>query len=522
MAETERVEVPGSHREIPAGAERVGPVEPGERVEVSVLLRRRPGTVAPEAMASPAAPLRREDFAALHGADPGDIARLEAFAHDHGLDVVSADAARRTVVLGGTAAATAAAFGVELARYRGGEGDFRGRSGTVTVPAAIADAVEAVLGLDDRAQVRPNFRVRAAGGAPPTASFDATQVARLYGFPTGVDGTGETIAILELGGGYRRRDLDAYFARLGIVPPAVVPVSVDHGRNAPGGAADGEVELDIEVAGAVAPGARLAVYFAPNTDRGFLDALTTAVHDTVRRPSVVSISWGGPEVSWSRQAMLALDAAMQDAAALGVTVCCASGDDGSSDRVGDGLAHCDFPASSPYALACGGTRLVAAGGVITDETVWNEPTGGASGGGISDVFGPVPYQADAGVPPSANPGGRVGRGVPDVAGDADPRTGYNVTVDGQPAVVGGTSAVAPLWAGLVALCNQALGRPVGLLHPLLYGALATSGFRDIVSGSNGAYTARPGWDPCTGLGSPDGAAILAGLRVALGGPGGGG
>jgi kumamolisin len=345
-------------------------------------------------------------------------------------------------------------------------------------------------------------------------SFDAPQLATIYSFPTGVNGAGQTIAILELGGGYTAADLDAYFSRLGLATPQVTAVSVDGGQNQPGGPADGEVELDIEVAGSIAPGAHIAVYFAPNTDRGFLDALSKAVHDTVRNPSVISISWGGAEASWSQQAMSALDSVMQDAAALAVTVCCASGDAGSSDSVTDGLAHCDFPASSPHALACGGTKLEATGGSLVSETVWNEPTDGATGGGISDVFALPAYQTNAGVPPSANPSGRVGRGVPDVAGDADPATGYNVTVDGRPMVIGGTSAVAPLWAGLIALCNQALGRSAGFIHPMIYRPAAHSGFHDITSGNNGAYTARSGWDACTGWGSPVGTALLEALRAA--------
>ena len=510
MADDQRAKVAGSERELPDSANLVGPVDPAQEMQVTVLVRRRPGA---QALQVDAAPLSREEFAARHGADPADIALVEDFAHAHGLDVVQADAARRSVVVAGSAEAMGAAFQVELARYRMADTEFRGRSGPVTVPASIAGVVEAVVGLDDRPQASAQFRrPLATAAAAPAGAFDATQVAQLYSFPTGHTGAGQTIAILELGGGYRARDLNAYFHRLGIRTPRIVSVSVDGGRNTPGGAADAEVDLDIEVAGAVAPGARLAVYFAPNTDRGFLDALTTAVHDSVRRPSVVSISWGGPESSWSQQAMAAMDSALQDAAAMGVTVCCASGDNGSSDGVADGLAHCDFPASSPHALACGGTRLTGQGGTITSETVWSEPTGGATGGGISDVFPPPSYQAAANVPPSANPGGRVGRGVPDVCGDADPQTGYNVTVDGQQTVVGGTSAVAPLWAGLLALCNEALGRPVGFVHPALYGSLAATGFHDITAGDNGAYAARPGWDACTGLGSPAGAAILAGLQ----------
>jgi kumamolisin len=300
---------------------------------------------------------------------------------------------------------------------------------------------------------------------------------------------------------------------LNIPEPNITAVSVDGGKNTPGSAADGEVMLDIEVAGSIAPGANMAVYFAPNTDQGFIDAITDAVHDTTRKPSIVSISWGGPEDSWTAQSQNAMNAALQDAAALGVTVTVASGDNGSSDGVGDGKLHVDFPAASPFALACGGTTLKGSGKAISSEVVWNETANqeGATGGGVSKVF-PLPsYQSSAGVPKQGQTG-NVGRGVPDVAGDADPTTGYQVRVDGQNQVVGGTSAVAPLWAALIALVNQHTGKPAGFINPALY-AGKEQGFHDITSGNNddsslGSYSAQKGWDACTGLGSPDGAAIL--------------
>jgi kumamolisin len=214
--------------------------------------------------------------------------------------------------------------------------------------------------------------------------------------------------------------------------------------------------------------------------------------------------------------MQALDQAFQDAATVGVTVLAAAGDSGSSDGVNDGLAHVDFPASSQYVLGCGGTQLTSSTvGTISSEVVWNDqPTGGATGGGISDVYSLPSWQDKADVPPSANPGGQAGRGVPDVAGDADPSTGYTIRVDGQTITVGGTSAVAPLWGGLLARFNQKLGKPMGFLNPQIYGLLPSpdaSDFRDIVSGNNGAYKAGPGWDACSGWGSPHGAQLLPAL-----------
>jgi subtilase family serine protease len=351
--------------------------------------------------------------------------------------------------------------------------------------------------------------------APAPVPLTALQVASLYNFPAGTDGTGQTIAIVELGGGYNQSDLDTYFSGLGLATPSVTAVPVDGGSNSPGQPADGEVELDIEVAGAVAPAAAQLVYFAPNTDQGFINAIAQAVH-TTPPPIVVSISWGQSEDQWSEQSRTSMDAVFADAAALGVTVTVAAGDNGSSDDPNSTSGvHCDFPASSPHVLACGGTQLIGdlSTNTITSEVVWNELENneGAGGGGVSDVF-PLPaWQANVGVPTIAG-GTSTGRGVPDVAGNADPVTGYLVVVDGQQQPIGGTSAVAPLWAGLIARLGQATGKTFGLLQPQLYGGVtagaAAAGFNDITEGDNGAYSAGPGWDATTGLGSPNGQALL--------------
>ena len=334
-------------------------------------------------------------------------------------------------------------------------------------------------------------------------SYTPVQVGQLYQFPAGVTAAGQTIGIIELGGGFRQADITAYFKSLGQKPPTVIAVPVGTGKNNPTTAdsADGEVMLDIEVAGAVAPGARIVVYFAPNTDQGFVDAIAHAIHDTTYKPSVISISWGSAEINWTAQAMTALDSACQSAAALGVTITVASGDNGSSDGVADRNNHVDFPASSPHVLACGGTNLQGSGSTISTETVWNaQPQGGATGGGVSNVF-PLPiWQANSNVPRPTNPTG--GRGVPDVAGDADPASGYIVRVDGKTFVIGGTSAVAPLWAGLIAVANQQNGKSAGFIQPAVYAAQGKAAFRDINQGNNGSFQAAKGWDACTGLGSP--------------------
>jgi kumamolisin len=505
---SKKVTLPGSERQ-PIGT-RIGDQPENETIEVSVILK--PKTRAKSPLHGGAS-VTREEFAAKHGADSAAIEKVKEFAKEYNLSVSDTSVERRTVKLEGSATNMANAFGVVLARYEHEGLHYRARSGAIQVPEELVGSVEAVLGLDDRPQAKPHFRVHGKKTAPAAApvSYSPRQVAQLYQFPLDVTGAGETVGILELGGGFKPADLKNYFASLKLSEPTVVAVSVDKGKNSPTNpnSADGEVLLDIEVVGAVAPGAKIAVYFAPNTSQGFQDALTTAIHDKTNKPSVISISWGGPESTWTAQAMTAFDSAAQDAAALGVTICAASGDNGSSDGVSDGKNHVDFPASSPHILACGGTSLQSANGAITSETVWNDGAqGGAGGGGFSVQF-PLPaYQVSAKI---KTPSG-AGRGVPDVSGDADPETGYNVLVDGESLVIGGTSAVAPLWSGLIALLNQKLGKPLGFLQPTLYGLPKADGaFRDIVSGSNGAFSAGPGWDAASGLGSPVGENLLKAL-----------
>ena len=499
----QRVPLAGSERKAfeQAPAETTAQTKDQQAI-LSVVLRPKaaldPGTLAT------AKRISREDFASQYGIDPQTLELVRAFAAEFGLTLDESAPGPSTVYLKGTLSALEEAFGVMLDSHRIGEKTYRVRSGSILLPEQLSGQILAVFGLDDRPQATPHFRRARTHAA--NVSYTPVQVAELYGFPAGASAAGQTIGLIELGGGFQQADITAYFTGLGLPVPSVIASSVDGGTNTPGSAdgADGEVLLDIEVSASVAPGAKIVVYFAPNTDQGFIDAISTAVHDTTHRPSVISISWGGPESTWTAQATTSLDAACQAAAAVGVTITVAAGDSGSTDGVTGTANHVDFPASSPHVLACGGTKLEGSGATIKSEVVWNELTAkeGATGGGVSALF-PLPtWQANANVP-------AAGRGVPDVAGDADPATGYQVRVDGQSQVIGGTSAVAPLWAGLIALANQANGRDAGFVNPKLYAA--PSAFRDIIKGSNGGFSAKPGWDPCTGLGSPHGKAIIAAL-----------
>jgi kumamolisin len=497
-----RQPIPGSERAAPQGRS-AGAADPNERVEVSIYLRDD----------APAGTTTREQCATERSRRLAPaISDLTQFARQHGLDVTKTDPARRLVKLSGTVSKLESAFGTKLECYEHQGCRFRARRGPLSVPAHLSDKIEAVLGLDSRPVATPKI---AFPLAPAQAvSHLPNEIAALYAFPkTPGMGKGQCIAIIELGGGYTDADTRQAFAAMNLPVPSVVAVSVSGGSNAPGqdSGADGEVALDIQVAGGAAPGAKIAVYFAPNTDQGFVDAISKAVHDKDNAPSVLSISWGSAEPSWTQQAVASMNSAFSDAASLGVTVCAASGDSLAGDGVSDGKAHVDFPASSPFVVGCGGTKITATAGTLSGETVWNS-NGGGTGGGISELFALPDYQSDAKVPVSVSTK-KPGRGVPDVAADADPNTGYQVVVAGNAEAIGGTSASAPLWAGLFALLNESRGTPLGQPHSALYRDPA--GFRDITQGDNRSgsigYSATSGWDACTGLGSPKGTALVKAL-----------
>jgi kumamolisin len=519
------VPLDGSERRPTPGARVKGPISGDELIEVRITLKASSSLQKKaDELANPAIEQRRylsrEEFEKTYAIDDATITKLEDFAREHNLAVSRIDRAQHVVYLTGNARDVSLAFQTYLESYEQPDGvTYRGRTGPLHVPEDLAGAILSINGLDERPVAKPKLRLRPAAepDAGPKVDYTPLELAKLYSFPIPANpGQGQCIAIIELGGGFRQSDLTTYFGPSG---PKVTAISVDRGRNAPAGnpnGPDGEVMLDIEVVGMTAPKAAIAVYFAPNTNKGFLDAIGAAVHDNVRKPSVISISWGSAEDGggYSTSSLNAFDQIFQAAATMGVTILAAAGDNGSSD----GLAgdHVDFPAASPRVTGCGGTRLVAPDKqTIQSESVWNDGAqGGATGGGVSKLF-PVPaYQrgltaarTDKTAPPLS------GRGVPDIAANADPVTGYEVLVDGQRFVIGGTSAVAPLLAGLVALLNQQIGKPVGFWNPILYAELNTKSVRDISTGNNGTYAAAQGWDPCTGVGAPVGNSMLAALKV---------
>ncbi len=530
------VPLPSSKRTLLANSRPAGPVNRSEIASLSIRVRSAGDQKKLEQRVYEQSQLpldqrtylTREELAQQHGADPADLDRVEELAQRHNLVVVHRSGAERSIVLKGKLGDLLDAFPADVQMYHHSSGTYRGRQGEIQIPQTLDKIVTGVFGFDTRPKHRLAHRAikLVAAGPGGENGVAATEFARRYNFPTqfqGVtlDGSGQTVAIIELGGGFRTSDLRVYFQEIGVTMPVVSAILIDHAKNNPttSDSDDGEVMLDIEVAGAVAPKAKYAVYFAPNNgDQGFIDAISAAVHDAQRNPGVISISWGGPEDATDQQGVNEFHQVFVAAAAMGVTICVASGDHGTADldaQHWDKKIHVDHPSVDDLVLGCGGTQIDSG-----KDVVWNDGTpfdantqgggGWASGGGISEMFAVPSYQAAANLPNSLVTG-KPGRGVPDIAMSA---TNYFTRVDTFEGASGGTSAVAPLMAALVALLNQAKKKNVGFLNPFLYANAAAGVVHDVTSGTNAikntiqGYNAGAGWDACTGLGTPDGMAIL--------------
>lgn len=505
--------LPGSIRRLYFG-HRISAVEFINDIDVTIQVRRKKSLEAISKTGRKGF-LTRSELEEEYGASPRDLSVVLAFAEHFGLEVMEIEAGKRTVTLRGNSTTMSNAFKVHVFETHSLGQTSRCRVGPIFIPTELSEIITGVFGLDNRPQAINHLRFASglALEAKPNA-FDGEQLAGIYDFPIS-DGRGQTIALIELGGGFLHSDIKKFFTALNLNVPKIDSVSVNGAKNRPylDKGADTEVALDIQVAGAVAPGAAIVVYFAPNDDQSFLKAILTAIHDEINKPSIISISWGAAECAWTEQQMLAMDEAFKSAAALGISVFCAAGDNGASDNIYDEKSHVDFPASSPHAIACGGTSLKFVGGV-RQEIVWNNGDGGATGGGISNFF-PVPdYQRTVKMPQPINTSARFpGRGVPDVSAVADPYTGYAVLVHGHWTVVGGTSAVAPLYAGLTARLNARLSTPVGFVNTAIYKDPNAGLFNDILSGNNSVdrvvgYESNQGWDAVTGWGTPNGLSIL--------------
>ena len=522
---SDRIKFSGSEKAAPVGTLK-GEVDPNAEMQVSVMLKskatdlRVDRTLARIAEGRQA-PLNDADMAKTFGSTQESLDAVAKFAQQSGLSVSEANLTSGRIVLKGTTVQFTDAFDTKLSQYEHPSGvTYRGREGALTIPKALNDHIISILGMDDRPQAR-SFAVKLNAisdhGTPGTPSdparphfgggFMPTDVAKAYNFPTDSMGKGQAVAIIELGGGIDKADNAQYYTDHNLPQPNINVIEVSGAKNAPGGDADGEVLLDSQVIGAIAPEATQNLIFAPNSDQGFVDAITRgAFPEQGEVPNTaISISWGQNEESWTPQATDGMNAAFKKAALKGISIFAASGDDGARDNAPSGTKQADYPSSDPFVTGTGGTALETGNdGKITSEVAWSN-----GGGGVSQKFGPVDFQADAKVPNNVNTG-KPGRGVPDISGNAAPETGYLIRVDGSEQVIGGTSAVSPLYSALMMRVNGALGKPVPNLNSWLY--KNTNIFNDITSGDNGGYSAGPGYDAVTGLGSIDGTKMLSALK----------
>jgi kumamolisin len=521
--------VVGSRRVPLPGAAATGRANPHATIEVSLKLRRK--NDLPPVKERPVAIMTRDQLADHYGASKEDLDLVVQTFKDFGLKPTNVDAATRTVRLSGPIAAMEQAFQVRLFNYDHESGAYRGRVGQVHVPIALKDIVKGVFGLDNRRVARPRRQpirdiAQIGSSSVPQSWYIPSQLAKHYNFPAG-DGTGQTVGLLEFGGGYFPNDLKKFCKLAGVTVPKVIAVSTDGTPTDSKDGAEGEVMLDIEVVAGVCPKANIVVYFAQWSDQGWITALDAVMKDKENDPGVLSVSWGNAEDTdiWTGQAMAEVNESLKEAALLGITVCAPAGDDGSSDGDQDGQAHADFPGSSVYVLSVGGTTIPAKNGTVPD-IVWKEgdglraDKGGSTGGGVSAVFSRPDWQKDITIL-SVNPGSIVGRCLPDISANADWNASpYLLVVDGGQQPNGGTSASTPLLAALITLINAARGpgKRIGYLTPLLYraqdgaenglaiGAIACT---DVISGNNntsqlGGYSAGTGYDAASGWGRPDG------------------
>jgi len=528
--------VTGSERIHPADHQALNPTAGSDIVTATVIVRRRTQGKKLKKLEefsaqsrTPRTSVSREEFAASYGADLAEMATVETYAKSQGLDVVESNPSRRSVVVRGPATAMNKAFAVVLQDYDSPRGKYHGHTGPAKLPGPLADTVEAVIGLDNRKIPAQHFVKRKQPSDPPnTVSVTPQQVAQLYNFPAG-DGAGQTIGLYEMEtgsgpAGYALSDITSTMQAFGLKLPKITDVSVDGVTNS--GTSDGETGLDITVAGAIAQAAQIAVYFTGGTSQSIVHALQSMIHPDAGdpQPTILSISYGwGPDDlsadSFSTQDFQQIDQLFQDAANLSITVLVSSGDSGAF-IASKTQAQTSLPASEPWVTACGGTTIGSISGSSFIEYVWNDH--GASGGGISARY-PVPtYQSGVKLP-NRNVTNIAGRGVPDIAGNASPFSGYTQFIGGKSEPIGGTSAVAPLYAGLIAIINSNLGAQVGFLNPSLYSA-ANNAFRGI-SGPPGpanntfdkvtGYPATSGWNACTGLGTVNGVALENLLKTTL-------
>ncbi|MFG3051101.1 protease pro-enzyme activation domain-containing protein [Kitasatospora sp. NPDC048239] len=519
-----RVSLPNTVTPAVARSEKKGDVPASQQLSVAVSLKLRDTAELDRFLAAVATPgtpeygryLTPQQFTERFGPTKAAVEQVKSYLTAQGLAVSGVSDNRQVVNAQGTAEQIAKAFGTHESAYLDPQQQrtFFANDAAASVPADLAEVVQGVSGLNNHTvrttrNVKPGTAPAAAPNAAPSG-FGPTQYDGAYNLDrTGADGTGVTVALWEFDG-YSSANLRTYDSQYGLTGPAVSTVSVDGANyDSKPGDGQGEVELDSEIVRGVAPKATQLVYEAPNSDQGEIDMAAKIVADN--RVSVISISWGSCEPDTTASSMTAVDNSFKQAAAQGISIFSASGDDGSRDCTrstsGSGVKAVDFPASSPHQTGVGGTNLKVSGSAYSSESAWS-----TAGGGVSTVFAKPAWQTGTGITGTM-------RTVPDVSSNADPASGFAIYTAGGWQVYGGTSAAAPLWSGYAAQFNQkakAAGQPVlGEASPKLYAVANGSGyaaaFHDVTTGKNQDFSTKAGYDQVTGWGSP----IADALNTAL-------
>lgn len=487
--------------------------------------------------------LTPEEFKSQFGPTDQTVENVKSFLKSKGFEVQGVSSNNAFITVNGTTGQMEDAFAVTINDYKNSKGqNFFANEQSPEIPAEFEGVITDVEGLNNEAHyTHPKIRkpspqvsnkpaaVNPRVGSGPSGGYTPTELKGAYDVSplasAGYTGSGQTVAVMELDG-YKASNITSYSNYYGLGSPAPTNVYVD-GYSGAAGQGEVEVELDIEVINAIAPKAQVVVYEAPNTDQGLIDNYQRIATDN--KSKSISVSWGIGEQHASSATMNSLHTIFQQYATQGQSIFAASGDNGAYDSGGSTL-EVDSPANDPYVTGVGGTHLNLSGSSYSSESVWansTNKTGG--GGGLSKVYAMPSFQSGTGVQNSYSNGKRE---VPDVSADADPSTGYSIYSQGAWTVVGGTSAAAPLWAGIAALNNQyaaANGKGnLGQANPTLYKMFNTAqtynAFHDVTSGSNLYYPATTGYDMSSGIGTPDAYNLIRDINGSSsgGGTGGGG
>jgi kumamolisin len=490
-------------------AARTGAVSAAKRISVAISLTPRNDKSLDTFIANVSNPrsssyghyLTKAQFAARFGRTDAEVKQVKDFLRAQGLTVGKVHSGNLLVDASGTAAQLEKAFGTKLSTWKDAKSGraFYANETAPTLPTGIAGLVSDVTGLNNRAQLHHQGSAKVNPHNGPGGGYTPAQIKGGYNVSSTYTGSGQKIALLEFDG-FAQSNITKYDTNYSLGSPTPTVSKVDGGSGALG---DGqvEVELDIEVLHAIAPKANVTVFEGPNSDAGEVDTYQAIVDSGI---PTTSISWGASESQRTTSNINAVDAVFKAGAAEGLGFYAASGDDGSDDA-GDGTTTVDYPASDPYVTGVGGTTLT-----VTSANAWSKETAWSGGGGGKSSVFKIPSWQTA-VQKTAGGGYRQ---VPDVSALANPSPGVSIYSQGSWGTVGGTSAAAPEWAAFGALYNQraaAAGKAnLGFANPALYTASGT-GFHDITSGSNGAYSAASGWDFTSGWGSYNAATLAAKL-----------